>query len=130
MLDIRVRGILETIEALDRLEFKLNDTRDLWNEHLEAFVVDQVENVFDNVYPGRLVRTGRYKRSLTIPGSQDNVSRATRNRFVFGTRVPYSIYVEAHSPVLGLLAQSDPFQRDVERIAQRWLDNEIDRIFP
>ena len=125
MISIRVKGLDELEQSLGSVLDAFKDYRPLWQNYIQNFVEQQTKETFASVYPGRLIRTGRYFRSITAGGSPDKVNLQTRTKFVFGTDVPYVQYLEPRFPLLTLLGSDPQFNRDIADLANQWVEDTL-----
>lgn len=124
MINIEVKGLDKLTRQIETLTESVSDLRPFWSEYVEEFIQNEVRDIFSEVYPGRLIRTGRYFRSVT-QGSPDNINVQTPDSFVYGTLVPYVQYLESRFPVLTLLATDSDFLQGILRLGDKWIEDTI-----
>ena len=144
---VRVRADLRGINILlSNVEQQLVDFRPLWSRIINRVLNPRIRSIFtsngNGQWPQRvdtlphplLRKSGRLFRSLTNTSHPDNINRQSRTSLVYGSRVPYHIVHEEGRgrvparPVLGLLAEDETLERDIEREVDNYFQERINRI--
>ena len=115
MFTLRIEhNIDKIVEDIKALEEKLQNLRDFWNLYSLPYLLDEVEEVFENEGPGwaplsypyvvekaidfpgqpKLRMTDLLFYSLTQLGAPYSVQQANPDRFIFGSDVPYAHWQE------------------------------------
>lgn len=110
--EIMAKDFYETMAHIFEAEGAYEE-REAWQDLSPAYAIWKKRH-----YPGRkiLELTGRMKRSLTVPGTEDGVLNITPEEMTIGTRLPYAVF---HQTGRGRLPQRKIIElTDKERL--RW----------
>lgn len=143
MIRIKV-STRDTERSLTQINRDLDDLRPLWELIRREYVIPSIDNIFKTdgrgtwaptSRPNPILRdTRRLFKSYTIPGASGNINEVTRNRFRWGSNVPYAQYHEfpdraPNLPVRAVveLLTSPAETMKVDAIVRRWTNNVIRR---
>ena len=103
-----------------------------FNETFDSEGFGEWDERKDNLPHPLLQLTGALRKSLTKPGSSNNINQQRLDSLEFGSDLFYHIYHEEGTskmvdrPIIGLALRRPHFERDIEREVEQYFQNIVD----
>ena len=142
---LRISSNIREVEVdIERVERQISDFTPLWDILIDRVLVNWFDQAFDTEGFGNwserkddlphplLQLTGALRRSLTQPGSEENINVQRPDSLDYGSDLFYHIYHEQGTSrmdaraIIGEVLRQPQFESDVEREVEDYFQNVID----